>query len=102
MKNNVGSPCTEEEKYSSPVRTKGRSEAAKPSEKKTVRASDANATVEHEVPDGEEAAVEASESMEIVLHISEDEGDKTDVEAAEEILLDGKIYISVCATKQRL
>ena len=65
----------------------------KPSEKKTVTESDANAAVEHEVPDGEEAAVEASESMEIVLHISEDEGDKTDadVEAEDAILLDGKV-----------
>ena len=70
----------------------------KPSVNKIVTESDAKSAVEHEVPDGEEAAVEASESMEIVLHISEDdEGDKTDVETGEEILLDGKIYISVCS-----
>ena len=77
----------EEEKYSSPVRTKGRKEVAEPSESKIGTGSDAN-----EVPDGEEV-VEASESMEIVLHISEDgdgDGDKTDVEAGDEILLDGK------------
>ena len=74
------------------MRTKGRNEVAKLPENKIVTESDTNA-VEQGVAgnvDGEEA-VEASESMEIVLHISEDDDDdKTDVEAEDEILLDGK------------
>ena len=81
---------TEEEKYSSPVRTRGRNQTARPPENKAVI--EAN-EAEIEVHDGDDV-VEASESMEIVLHISEDEGDKTDVEAGDAILLDGKMGVS--------
>ena len=91
---------TEEEKYSSPVRTKDR--LAKTGEDAAAAAAAKESDILGEIHcggtehiEGEEdagAAAEASESMEIVLHISEDGdgGDKTDVEEGNEILSDGK------------
>ena len=99
---------TEEEKYSSPVRTKGRLGGTKTGEAAAAAVKECDIPGElhsggTEHIEGEEdagAAAEASESMEIVLHISEDGGDKTDVEEeGNEILFDGKIRPSLLCVK---